>query len=146
MCTARSKRSSKVCRNPPITVLSATTKPFDDLTLADMQSYTQGFNFGVGSYTQQQWLVAGYAQDSYRARSALTLDVGVRYDRQTFSDATTNFAPRAGFAWNPNGDRKTAVRGGYGLYWTQLRSNLAARFELNGPLGIGSYSANPGQA
>jgi hypothetical protein len=127
------------------TVLSSTTNPPPDLTLADMQSYTQGFNFGVGTYTQKQWILAGYAQDSYRARNDLTLDLGLRYDRQTFSDATSNVAPRVGFAWNPKGDPKTAVRGGYGIYWTQLRSNLAASFELNGPLGIGSYSANPGQ-
>ena len=127
------------------TVLSTTTKPFDEITLADIQSYTQGLNFGVGSYTQRQWLFAGYAQDSYRVRDDLTLDLGVRYDRQTFSDATRNFAPRIGLGWNPSGDPKTAVRGGYGLYWTQLRSNLAANFELNGPFGIGSYAASPGQ-
>ena len=127
------------------TVLSTTTKPFDQLTLADMQNYTQGFNFGVGSYTQKQWLLAAFAQDSYRVRDDVTLDLGWRYDRQTFSDATGNVAPRVGFGWNPGGDPKTAVRGGYGLYYTQLRSNLAANFELNGPLGIGSYTAGPGQ-
>jgi hypothetical protein len=127
------------------TVLSTTTKPFDQITPADIQSYTQGFDFGVGSYAERQWLFAAYAQDSYRVRDDLTLDVGVRYDQQTFSDATRNFAPRVGFGWNPNGDPKTAVRGGYGLYWTQLRSNLAANFELNGPLGTGSYTASPGQ-
>jgi len=125
-------------------VLSATTKPFDDLTLADMQSYTQGFNFGVGSYTQQQWLVAGYAQDSYRAQRPDARRRGsLRSPDVQRCKNELRTAP--GFAWNPNGDRKTAVRGGYGLYWTQLRSNLAASFELNGPLGIGSYSANPGQ-
>jgi len=127
------------------TVVSSTTAPPDQLTLANMQSYTQGFNFGVGTYTENQWLFAGYVQDTYRAHRDLSLDLGLRYDRQTFSDATKNFAPRVGFSWNPAGDPRTAIRGGYGLYWTQLRSNLAANFELNGPLGIGSYSAGPGQ-
>jgi hypothetical protein len=127
------------------TVLSTTTRPFDQLALADMQTYTQGFNFGVGSYRQEQWLLAAFAQDSYRVRNDLTLDLGLRYDRQTFSDATRNVAPRVGFAWNPGGDPKTAIRGGYGLYYTQLRSNLAANFELTGPVGIGSYTASPGQ-
>jgi hypothetical protein len=127
------------------TVISSTAGPFDQLTLADMQTYTQGFTFGAGTYTENQWLFAGYAQDTYRPRADLTLDLGLRYDRQTFSDATRNAAPRVGFSWNPNGDPKTAVRGGYGLYWTQLRSNLAASFDLNGPLGVGSYTASPGQ-
>jgi hypothetical protein len=127
------------------TVVTATTRPVDQLTLADVTNYTQGFNFGEGTYTQKQWIYAGYVQDKYRARNDLTLDLGLRYDRQTFSDATRNVAPRVGVAWNPGGDPKTAIRGGYGLYWTQLRSNLAASFELNGPLGIGSYTASAGQ-
>jgi carboxypeptidase family protein/TonB-dependent receptor-like protein len=124
---------------------TSTATSFDRLTVADMQSYTQGFTFGVSSYTENQWLYSAYVQDSYRARPDLTLDLGLRYDRQTFSDAAANLAPRVGFAWNPHGDPETAVRGGYGLYWTQLRSNLQASFALNGPLGIGSYTASPGQ-
>lgn len=127
------------------TALTTTTKPPDQLTLADMQSYTQGFNFGVGSYTENQWLSALYAQDTYRVRDGLSLDLGLRYDYQSFSDSHANFAPRIGFGWNPTGDPKTVVRGGYGLYYTQLRSNLAASFELSGPNGIGSYTAGPGQ-
>jgi hypothetical protein len=127
------------------TVLSTSTRPPDQLTTADIQSYTQGFNFGVSEYTARQWLVAAFVQDSYRVLNDLTLDFGLRYDRQTFSDAAANVAPRVGFGWHPRGDAKTAVRGGYGMYFTQLRSNLAANFELNGPRGIGSYSASAGQ-
>lgn len=128
------------------TINAANTKPPSQLTIADVQRYTQGFNFGVGTYRESQWLFSGYAQDRYSLRSDLTLDLGLRYDRQTFSDGEKNFAPRVGFAWNPKGDPKTVVRGGYGLYFTQLRSNLDANFQLNGPLGIGSYTATPGQA
>ena len=127
------------------TLNASSTKPLDQITLADVQRYTQGFNFGVGTYAESQWLFAGYAQDRYSLRDDVTLDLGLRYDRQTFSDGNANFAPRVGAAWNPHGDPKTVVRGGYGLYFTQLRSNLQANFDLNGPLGIGSYTASPGQ-
>ncbi len=127
------------------TVNPATTKPIAELTLADMNRYTQSFSLGTSTYVQNQWLLALFAQDSYRIRDDLTIDFGVRYDRQTFSDATGNVAPRAGFAWNPAHDARTAVRGGYGLYYTQLRSNLAANLELGGPEGIVTYSATPGQ-
>ena len=75
----------------------------------------------------------------------LTLDLGIRYDRQTFSDGTKDFAPRLGFGWNPNGDPKTVVRGGYGLYYTMLRGNTDASFTLGGPTGIFTYQATPGQ-
>jgi hypothetical protein len=123
----------------------ATTAPPERLTLADMQRYQQSFDFGTSTYERGQWLFAVFAQDSYRARSDVTVNAGIRYDRQTFADGGGNFAPRIGFGWNPFGDPKTAVRGGYGFYYTQLRANLDANFELGGPQGIFTYLAAPGQ-
>ena len=32
--------------------------------------------------------------------------LGLRYDRQTLTDATKNFAPRVGFGWHPGGDSR----------------------------------------
>jgi hypothetical protein len=122
-----------------------TTVPPEQLTLANMIRYTQSFDFGKSTYVQTQWLLDAYVHDRFRARDDLTLDLGLRYDRQTFSDAAANFSPRVGFAWNPAADARTVVRGGYGLYYTQLRSNLAANFELGGPEGIFTYAAAPGQ-
>jgi hypothetical protein len=127
------------------TVNPATTQPPDQLTLADMTRYTQSFDLGKATYVETQWLFAAYAHDRYRVRNDLTLDLGLRYDRQTFSDSTLGFAPRVGFAWNPAGNARIIVRGGYGIYYTQLRSNLAASFELGGPEGVFTYSATPGQ-
>jgi hypothetical protein len=127
------------------TVLSSTTRPLDQLTLSDMQRYQQSFDFGKGRYVLNQWLGAAFAQDSYRVRDDLTLDLGLRYDVQSFSDARGDVAPRVGFAWNPRGDANTVVRGGYGLYYTQLRANTAASFELGGPEGVFTYQASPGQ-
>jgi len=127
------------------TVNPATTTPIDQLTLADMIRYTQSFTFGKSTYVQTQWLWSAYLQDRYRVRDDLALDLGLRYDHQTFSDATRNFAPRVGFGWNPKGDARTAVRGGYGIYYTQLRSNIDASFELGGPDGVFTYTATPGQ-
>jgi hypothetical protein len=128
------------------TALSSTTGAPDALTLADMQRYQQSSDFGKSEYELGQWLGALFVQDSFRAREDLTLDLGVRYDVQSFSDARGNLAPRVGFGWHPGGDAATVVRGGYGLYYTQLRANLAASFELGGPEGIFTYQASPGQA
>ena len=127
------------------TAIATTTKPPDQLALTDMQRYQQSFNLGQGTYVLSQWIYDVFVQDSYRVRNDLTLDLGVRYDHQTFSQGNANWAPRVGFGWNPNGDPKTSVRGGYGLYYTMLRANNDASFALGGPQGIFTYAATPGQ-
>jgi len=127
------------------TFLNTTTAPFDQLTLADVQQYTQPISYGITSYDLSQWLLTGFAQDSVHLSDDLTLDLGVRYDRQTLTDATKNFAPRVGFGWHPGGDARLAVRGGFGLYYTQIRSNAIAGALTGGLDGYTTYTAIPGQ-
>jgi hypothetical protein len=69
----------------------------------------------------------------------------LRYDRQTLTDATTDFAPRLGFAWHPRGDARMSIRGGYGMYYTQIQSNLVASYLVNGLDGLTTYTAVAGQ-
>jgi len=127
------------------TFLSTTSAPFDQLTLASVQNYTQPISFGISSYDLNQWLSAVFVQDSIRLNNDLTLDAGLRYDRQSLSDATNDFAPRVGFGWHPNGDSRLSFRGGYGMYYTQLISNVIAGYLVNGLDGLTTYTATPGQ-
>ncbi|MBV9959269.1 MAG: TonB-dependent receptor, partial [Acidobacteria bacterium] len=92
------------------TFRNTTTAPFGQLTLADVQNYTQPIDFGINSYSLSQWLLTAFVQDSMRLRKDFTLDLGLRYDRQTITSAIGNFAPRIGFAWNPGGDARTSIR------------------------------------
>jgi hypothetical protein len=123
------------------TFKNTTTAPFGQLTLDDVQNYSQPIDFGINSYELSQWLYTGFVQDSIRWRNDLTVDLGLRYDRQTLTDATKNFAPRIGFGWHPGGDPRLAIRGGYGMYYTQIRSNAVAGYLINGLDGIASYTA-----
>jgi hypothetical protein len=127
------------------TFRSTTTAPFDQLTIDDVQQYSQPVNYGVDSYRMKQWMSVAFVQDSIRLHDDLTIDAGLRYDRQTLTDATTNFAPRVGFGWHPNGDSRTVVRGGYAMYYTQIRANALASALTGGLDGIVNYSATPGQ-
>jgi hypothetical protein len=127
------------------TFKNTTTAPFGSLTLADVQNYTQPIDFGISSYELPQWLLTGFVQDSIHGRSDLTVDLGLRYDRQTLTDGKKNFAPRLGFGWHPGGDSRTSIRGGYGSYYTQIRSNAVAGYLVNGLDGLTTYTAMPGQ-
>ena len=127
------------------TFKSTTTAPFDQLTLADVQSYSQPISFGITNYDLRQWLLVGYVQDRFRVNNDLTLDLGLRYDRQTLTSATRNFEPRLGFAWHPGGDSRLAIRGGYAMYYTQIRANQYAGALTGGLEGLTTYSATPGQ-
>ena len=117
--------------------------PFSQLTLSDVQSYTQPINFGISSYDLSQWLLTGFVQDSLRVSHDLTLDLGLRYDRQTLTDDKNDFAPRIGFGWHPGGDSRTAIRGGYGMYYAQVRTNAVAGYLVNGLDGLTTYTSNP---
>ncbi|HKA21497.1 MAG TPA: carboxypeptidase regulatory-like domain-containing protein [Blastocatellia bacterium] len=127
------------------TFKSTTTAPLGQLTLADVQNYTQPINFGISSYELPQWLLTGFVQDSFHVRPDLTIEAGIRYDRQTLTDATKNFAPRVGFGWRPLGNSRLSIRGGYAMYYTQIRANQVAGYLVNGLDGLTTYTAVAGQ-
>src|SRR5205807_3378670 len=123
------------------TFKNTTAAPFDQLTLADVQNYQQPIDFGINSYNLGQWLFSGFVQDDWKVRSDLTLNFGLRYDRQTLTDAIKNFAPRVGFGWHPGSNSRTSIRAGYGMYYTQIQSNLVASYLVNGLDGLTTYTA-----
>jgi outer membrane receptor protein involved in Fe transport len=116
--------------------------PTTSLTIGDVASYQQ--SFGKLTYNIGEWLWAGFVQDDWEVTRNLTLNLGLRYDRQTYTDDRNNFGPRFGFAYNLRGDGKSVVRGSYGIYYSEIRANTEASFTVNGPTGIFSYSATSG--
>jgi hypothetical protein len=104
---------------------------------------TGNWNVDIPRPTYAVWL-----GDNWRVNSALTLNLGIRYDldqRATDPPDTTNtrvfaplngplfksgihdnnnVAPRAGFAWNIGGKNDLVIRGGSGLYYGTIISNI----------------------
>src|SRR6516225_9008015 len=103
----------------------------EDFALGEYNLFSQAggnptFSFAVPYY-------GFYAQDSFRATPRLTLEMGLREDFQVYPQPRENpafpltgqypnqflrLAPRFGFAWQPRS--KTVVRGGFGVFYTNM--------------------------
>ena len=91
------------------------------------QIFQQGFgNPDYPAYTRP--LTGLYLQDSWRIRSNFTLNYGLRYQIdgqfQPLNTEYRDFAPRVSFAWDPFNDHKTVIRGGYGIFYGPIDSQI----------------------
>jgi len=113
---------------PPRTTFSSGTYQFRTdapYNPADPSTYPFQFSVTVGPPSDWGYEVFsrdrryyGFAEDKWRVARALTLNLGLRYDRQRQTpDSTLNFAPRAGFAWDMTGTGNTVMRGGVGKFY-----------------------------
>lgn len=98
--------------------------------------YTQAL--GDPSINARTRIFSLYAQDDWRKNDRLTMNLGLRYDvefgalgndisgivQKPFGNQVLNFQPRLGFVYDLTGDQKTMLRGGTGLYYSQVFLNV----------------------
>ena len=56
-----------------------------------------------------------------------------------------DLAPRVGFSYNWRGDGETVIRGGFGIYYSQIVDNREANYAFTGPTGVFNYVGAPGR-
>jgi outer membrane receptor protein involved in Fe transport len=86
---------------------------------------------------------AAYLQDTYKIGTNLTLDLGVRWERQQLyhkdgtvaADLKKNWAPRLGFVWDPKANGSSKVYGSWGYFYETIPSDIIIRsfgYEIDG--------------
>ncbi len=99
-------------------------------------------------YWGNRWLFGWYANDSWKVRPNLTVNLGLRYEYQTVPASeneqtlnaiasvpglitfaapkpqTNNIMPRIGIAYSPGTSGKTSIRAGFGINYDVLYDNL----------------------
>ena len=99
--------------------------------IANVANYQQ--SYGNANYTVNDVLYAAFAQDDYRLSHKVVLNFGLRYFGQTFTDTHTAFEPRVGFDVDPLGSGRIVIRGGFGIYYSQIVDNEEADYALTVP-------------
>ncbi len=130
------------------TELSDATGTFNFANIGQFQSNTLSrfrLNFGTGSDVKNTYY-GFFINDEIKVRENITLNLGLRYERETTVDDNNNFGPRFGVAWDPSKKGNTVVRFGGGIFYnrTLLRTVADSIQNVNGIVAFDTNSIGTG--
>ena len=125
----------------PVTAYSELTQTEWALFIDDDWKVSANFTLNLGLRYENY----GTFKDSDDTLRNLILGPGATYNEQLASarvdfverfnpSDNNNFGPRIGFAWDPKGDGKMAIRGGYGLSYDRLMNLPTENYRHSPPL------------
>ena len=146
---------------------------FGSYTFTSLASFNRGIPDGAGERYVQAFAgpgttgattnpntrdIAAFGQDQWRVFPNLTLNVGLRYDRQQFAQPSVlntnaqltaaglftdripedknNWGVRLGFAWSPTKDDLTVIKGGYGIFYGRTPAIMIGTAHSNNGINV----------
>jgi hypothetical protein len=104
---------------------------------------------GIPNLSARQVDVGVFAGDEWQVRSNVTLDLGFRYETQSYIHDWRDFAPRVAISWAPGGGAsnsraKTVLRAGFGIFYDRFPlSDIITAERYNGIVQQQYVVANP---
>jgi len=145
--------------NIALNIGSLTYASLNNFLLDQANAFTVQLGSGNNKLLQPSYDV--FAQDSFKWKSNLTINVGLRYawnatpseargrftnfdpltgnlvtTGQPYQQSNLNFQPRVGFAWDPFKDGRTSVRGGYAILTQAPTTNIVSGLSGNPPFAV----------
>ncbi len=125
-------------------------------------SYSR-FTQSIGpEYQEARTINQGYFfQDDFRLTSRLKLNLGLRYEVFTraqdspnpllpgvglFPGDKNNWAPRVSFAWDPFGNGRDVIRGGYGIFYNMMTPQTFNTFLRGNGIDVLNVNVTPTNA
>ncbi len=135
-------------------------------------TFTQAFDLRGAGFAGDIFFTTtdynAFVQDTWRVSNKLTLNLGVRYEyqkfpqpgdtevrgvtftgnpnypaTQRFAQDTNNFGPRVGVIYDIDGDHRTVVRGGWGMYYGRSSNSVISSALTNNAVTFATYSFTP---
>jgi hypothetical protein len=111
----------------PTPLTPAAIDSLQTASLGAPQVYQQGFgNADYPAYTRP--FTAVYWQDAWHMAANFTLTYGLRYEIDSeylpLNTYYKDFGPRVSFAWDPFKNHKTVIRGGYGIFYGPIDTQI----------------------
>jgi opacity protein-like surface antigen len=106
-------------------------------------------NTGIPNLSARQVDFGVFAGDEWQLRPNVTVDLGFRYETQSYIHDWRDFAPRVAISWAPGGGAsnsraKTVLRAGFGIFYARFPlSDIVTAERYNGIIQQQFVVANP---
>lgn len=116
------------CSPTPCTPTNISYSAVQNFTRNQVTRFRQ--NFGTSSkIVNTYWSL--FVNDEFRATSNLTLNFGVRYEKEKILADNNNFGPRFGLAWDPFKKGTGVIRFGAGIFYNRVLLRTIDDFVVN---------------